>query len=151
MKTIALHTLSFLLIILSSCNSQDRMEGTPSELNITGNWKIDHYEVKGKNYQVSGCDVNDQININLDKTGSYIDSELNQTTNGCVNNLNIAGKWEYKSINNVLELTNINNSSIMKSFQIDAISNSEIRIVNPSKTISGVPATEQVVEVWVKR
>ena len=39
----------------------------------------------------------------------------------------------------------------MKSFQIDAISNSEIRIVNPSKTISGVPATEQVVEVWVKR
>lgn len=151
MKTIALHTLSFLLLILSSCNSDDRMENTPSELNINGNWKIDHYEIKGKNYQVSGCDVSDQININTDKTGSYIDSEINSATNGCYQSANIAGRWEYKSNSNALELLNVNSSSTLKSFQVDAISNSEIRIVNPSKTISGVPATEQVVEVWVKR
>ncbi|WP_313502752.1 lipocalin family protein [Kaistella carnis] len=150
MKFFITSLVSSLFLILTSCNS-DRTDEVTTEINISGNWKVDHYEVKGKNYPASACDVNDKINVNVDKTGSYIDSETNTTTNGCYDLVNLAGNWMLNSSNSVLELKYIeNNVTMTKSFQLDAISNNEMRIMNPSKVIPGVPSTGEVVEVWIK-
>lgn len=150
MKFFVLSFISSLCLLITSCSS-DRIDDTPSELSITGNWKIDHYEIKGKNYSASGCDINDRINVNNDKTGVYIDSEMNTATNGCYDLVNIAGNWTLKSANTKLELKYIqNNVALTKIFEIDAISNNEMRLLNPSKVISGVPSTGEVIEVWTK-
>lgn len=142
--------MSSLFLILASCNSDRTGDFTP-EISITGNWKVDHYEVKGKNYPASACDLNDKINVNVNKTGSYIDSEVNTTTNGCYDLVNLAGNWMLNSTNSILELKYIeNNVTMTKSFQLDAISSNEMRILNPSKVIPGVPFTGEVVEVWTK-
>lgn len=140
------------MLFLSSCSTDDRSDEMPSaKLDLQGVWKIDHYEVRAKNFTISDCDVTDQISINSDNRGSYLDSELNNSTNLCNTISNIAGQWNYDVRNNTLVL-DYKESDIPKTkvFQIDAISKSEMRILNPSKIISGAPHSNEVIEVWTK-
>lgn len=144
--------LIFLLLLFSSCTTDDRKdEPATSEVNLTGTWKLDHYEVRGKIYQISQCDGSDLININVDKTGSYVDSELNSSSNTCNNIYNLAGQWNYISEERSLRLVyNENNIKKIKTFQIETASNTEIRILNSSKVIQGSPSSNEVLEIWRK-
>lgn len=152
MKNSYLIILTFVMFFNSACSSDERGPQTPTELNLTGSWKIDHYEVKGKNYPVTGCDVNDQIVINTNKSGTYTDSELNNTTSDCYAFQNLSGVWKYSSTSTTLELEyTANNIPTTKKFNIDAISNNEIRLINNNRVIPGVPATEEKLEIWLKK
>lgn len=140
-----------ILVALASCDKDD--ESTSSKpLEINGTYKIHHYEYKSKNYNVVGCDVGDKILINADKTGVFENSELNDATQACYLLESLAGNWEIKSQEGVLNLKyNKNGVQQTRTFTISGISDTEIRIENSSKNIDGIPGNDDVIEVWTKQ
>lgn len=133
-----------------SC-SNDREPSPSQPVNLNGTFRLSHYEFKSKNYNVSGCDVNDKIVINTDKTGIYEDSEFNNATQACYNVESLAGSWNLKAQEGLLVLKYLANGvEQTKAFNVNSVSDTEIRIETNSKNVDGVPGNDNAVAVWIK-
>ncbi|WP_312322986.1 lipocalin family protein [Soonwooa sp.] len=148
MKKIILSIIMGSIII--SCNN-DREPSPSQPVNLKGTFKLSHYEFKSKNYNITGCDINDKIVINSDKTGVYEDSEYNDATQGCYVAENYAGTWNLQSQEGLLILKYKSNGlDQTKSFDLIGISDTEIRLEISSKNIDGNPGNDNAVAVWTK-
>lgn len=135
------------VVILFSCKEDEVEDTKPSD--ISGNWKISHYEFRGKNYDVSGCDTDDRIVIQKDFKGSYRNSNL--IANVCDYAENISGKWDFNYLESKLVLKyEDNNIEKSKTINLDEYSSAFLKINVKDKNIDGVAGNDDAIEVWIK-
>lgn len=135
------------VVALFSCKD-DRVEDT-KPTDISGNWKISHYEYRGKSYDVSGCDTDDRIVIQKDFQGSYKNSEL--VSNVCDYTENISGNWDFKYLESKLILKyQENNIEKSKTINLEEYSDTYLKINVKDKNIDGVAGNDDAIEVWIK-
>lgn len=139
--------LLFAAVLSFSCKD-DTVEDT-KPVDISGNWKISHYEFRGKNYDVKGCDTDDRIIIQKDLQGSYKNS-------GIINNVcdyieNISGTWNFDYLAGKLTLKyQDNNTEKSKIINLNEYSNTNLKIQVNDKNIDGVEGNDDAIEVWLK-
>ncbi|WP_313215048.1 hypothetical protein [Soonwooa sp.] len=136
--------------LLGSCSS-DREPSPSQPVNLNGTFKLSHYEFKSKNFNISGCDINDKIVVNTDKTGVYENSEFNDATQACYNSESLSGIWNLQSQEGLLVLKYLANGvEQSKVFNLISVSDTEIRIESNSKNVDGIPGNDNAIAVWVK-
>ena len=140
----------FLIItttIILSCK-EDRIEDT-KPADITGNWKISHYEFRGKDYAVKGCDAEDRIIIQKNLQGSYKNSALVGSICDYIENLSGIYNVQYQDRKLVLKYQE-NNIEKSKTINLAEYSDTSLKISVKDKNIDGVDGADDALEVWVK-
>ena len=136
------------IVLLFSCKDDNDVQDT-KPVNISGNWKISHYEYRGKDYQVAGCDLDDRIIIGENLQGSYKNSEL--ISNVCDYSENISGNWDFNYLESKLTLKYQENNVINKKvINLSEYSDSKLKIAVNDKNIDGVAGNDDAIQVWIK-
>ncbi|MCW3160139.1 lipocalin-like domain-containing protein [Chryseobacterium oryctis] len=145
---------SFIVLVLtfSSCsndgNTQDTIIETP---NISGSWKPSRYEFKGKSYAVSDCEKKGQLLVNTDFTGVYERYGIG-IDNNCNKFDSFSGKWDYDKMGKILTLTYMENG-INKTLtkEIVDFSSIELKILDSSKDLDGIPGNDEATLVFIQQ
>lgn len=140
------------LLLVSACKDNDRENEVSQPINLVGTWKIDHYEFKGKKYDVTSCDKEDAIVIQASNAGSYKKSEWSSSINACDYIENYVGTWFFAPLESKLVLTYKENTvDKTKTINLSEYSSQQLKIDNNTKNIDGIPGNDAAVEVWVKQ
>ncbi len=144
-------TLALLAFVFINCKDKDRGEETTPKADVTGNWKISHYIFKGKEYAVTGCDLEDRIVIGKDYQGSYKNSEYSTGINACDFLENLSGAWTFNQLDSNLVLKYVDGATVKtKTINLSEFSDINLKIESTTKNIDGQPGLDNAIEVWAK-
>lgn len=137
--------------IVSCSNDDDRGTTVIETPNINGVWKPARYESKGKTYPLNDCERKGQLLVNNDLSGVY--ERYDTPSSGSCNLLDsFSGKWEYDNMNKILTLT-YNESGNIKTLkkEVEDFSTTELRILDNTKNLDGLPGNDEASLVFVKQ
>lgn len=144
--------LAFVLLSLSACKDNNGEDEVSQPISLVGTWKIDHYEFKGKTYNVTSCDKDDVIVIQAINAGSYKNSEWSPSINACDYVENYVGTWLFIPLESKLVLNYRENMiDKTKTINLTEYSSKQLKIDNNTKNIDGIPGNDAAVEVWVRQ
>ena len=137
--------------IVSCSSDDDRSNSKTEEVSVNGTWKPSRYEFKGKSYPVSTCEKKGQILINTDFSGVYERYETGAGAGECIKPESYSGKWAYDRMYGKLTLT-YTEAGVSKTSQktVEDFSATELKIVDGSKNVDGIPGNDDAVLVYIK-
>ncbi|RNA63418.1 hypothetical protein D1631_16580 [Chryseobacterium nematophagum] len=148
-----LMNLIVVMMLVSSCSNDDSRQDTAFEIpNINGTWKPSRYEYKGKVYSLSECEKNGLLLVNTDFSGVYEKFGVSPIDNNCNKFISFAGKWSYDAMNRVLTLT-YKESGDTKTLtkEVEDFSDVELKILDNSKDLDGIPGNDEATLIFTKQ
>lgn len=138
-------------LFLSCSNDENRGTTIMETPKINANWKPSNYEYKGKIYNLNDCDKKGQLLINTDFSGVYENFEKSSASSACITLESYSGKWSYDNLTRVLTLT-YNEAGAPKTLkkEIESFSDSELRIIDNTKNLDGIPGNDEALLIYIK-
>ncbi|SEM16554.1 Lipocalin-like domain-containing protein [Chryseobacterium taichungense] len=148
-----LSKIIIIMVVAISCSGNDAVEDTIIEKpNLTGTWKPQRYEYKGKTYPLTECERKGQIVVNASLSGIYERYGVSASTGNCNLDDSFAGKWVYDEVTKDLTLTyNENGTAQTLKKEILDFSDNELKILDASKDLDNVPGNDEASLVFVKQ
>ena len=144
-------SLFILMTMVVSCSNDDSREDTIIKTpDITGTWKPERYEYKGKTYLLTDCEKKGQILVNTNLAGVY--ERYGDNTGNCNLYDSFSGNWTYDNMTKVLTLTYNENGTVkMLKKEVEDFSSLELKITDSSKDLDDVPGNDEASLVFIKQ
>lgn len=142
-----------MMAVAVSCSGNDDVENTVIQKpNLTGTWKPQRYEYKGKTYPLSQCEKQGQILINVNLSGVYEKYGAASSGENCNLLDSFLGVWSYDEFTKDLVLT-YNESGAVKTLKKEIVdfSENELKITDTSKNLDNIPGNDEASLVFVKQ